>query len=237
MVLVATTGLIVAWLSDRETATFLGTTRTELAALAPLDNLRSAIAASLEDQLSDQATPIAPPQQSVESCRSWVDQIKGYGQSQKLILDPQSDIYQWAYLSTVKLPERLLAEAELAALERRPKAGGERGRFLVETLAEQLKEESRALDLALRNPNGPESEALMNADAARQVDLAVYRPGHIGQLRTLAQQDLAFWGLCDQALESALGAREAALTREDRLRRGQVLGVLALAFGAGWFLV
>lgn len=237
LVLVATTGLIVAWLLNRDTASFLDTTRTEIAALLPLENLRSAIAASLEDQLSSQAVPIAPGQQSVESCRSWVDQIKDYGQSQKLILDPQSDIYHWAYLSTVKLPERLLAEAELAVLERQLKAGGARGRFLVETLGEQLKEESRALNLALQNSNGLESDPLTNADAARQVDLAVYTPGHSAQLRTLAQQDLAFWGLCNQALASALRAREAALTREDRLRRGQVLGVLALAFGAGWFLI
>jgi two-component system sporulation sensor kinase A len=237
LVLVGATGFVVAWLLNRDTASFLDVTRTEIAALPPLENLRSAIGAALEDQLSDQARPMADPAQSVESCRAWVDQIKDYGQSQKLILDPQLDIYHWAYLATVKLPERLLAEAELAALERRSRAGGARGRFLAETLTDQLKEETRALNLALGNTGGPESDALRNADAMRQVGLAVYEPGRRASLRNLVEQDLAFWQLCSQAMETDLRVREAALVRQDRFRRAEVLLVLALAFAAGWFLI
>jgi di/tricarboxylate transporter len=48
LVLVGATGLVVAWLLNRETASFLDITRTEIAALPPLENVRSAIAASVE---------------------------------------------------------------------------------------------------------------------------------------------------------------------------------------------
>ncbi|HXB97470.1 MAG TPA: PAS domain S-box protein, partial [bacterium] len=210
---------------------------SEKAGLQDLADLRSRLRSPAEILLSGAAVPAVQAQQWVDQARDTRDQAKRLGYDSALILDPQLDIYHLAYLSTVKLPERLAMGVELAALEHDGLLDRPRAAFLRQSLAEQNTEESRALGVALDGDQSVENQALRDEDRQRQDRLNDYNLGKPARLRDLLHEDLRFWELCDQALGRALDARNNQL----RLSQGRRLVLLAVLLGllglGGWQLL
>ncbi len=224
------TALTLIWLEDRQTFEFLSFTRTELQSLSTLEGLRNSLGTTLDGQRSKQA-------QSLRFVREQVEQIKRLGHHGKLILDPQLDIFYLAYLCTLKLPERALAQAELVVLAKPGLDLAGRVLFLRQLLIDQLQEEARALELALDHNEGVQAESLRSLQRERNAYLMAFRPEAPKSLRTLVDSERRFWALCQQLLESTLKRREENLVHQRFLRQSLVLGILIFAATVGWLLL
>lgn len=234
-------GLLAAvalgWLMDKDLRQALAVGRAETAALPLLAGVREELRSAAEDLLAGENMNGDDRDRLVQRARIQADEAKAAGHSSHLILDPQLDIYHLAYLSTVKMPERLALELELAALERRADGRGPRAEALRADLLEAWQEEDRALKLALVPAAGALGQALDAQNQERRARLDAYLPGQRLRLRDLAREDLHFWTLCDERLADALGQRQADLQAERLSRPGLVgLGLLLLSLGLWAFL-
>jgi len=236
LLLLALAGLPLGMVLDRDPAEQQAVTRRELAALPVLAGIREEVRSDLDVLTADPAPSVPQARERHAHVNQQAAAAKTLAHTSALILDPGLQIYHWAYLDTIKLPERLALGSDLAELALEPKPDPAKAAFLRQTLSQAWLEETRALGLALGDASDPVADSIWRQNQVRLQRLGG-GPVRRAELRAQVQDDLLFWDLVQQRLDAALRVRDALLTAERRRRLTLVAGIDLLLALAAWLVL